>query len=655
MKRHSSHNTLTALLILLLSNAATSLFAQPLYSIRNDPDNNKRKIIDIKPAVRSAPFVVQTRNVLDNPGYRRPEIPHRPFEMVNPKTRKPLSPEAMLTIKINDSVTKKTTVKQFFAELNEMERALNLRGRTLRVSHTFADLKPDFNNAPYLKKGMLTKGFISTSFNTNSNPPSYFTVTGQLVPNKKFIAISNMSVPKAIEWKTNLYIAERFENHGTVEFPAEWSNVSLSSANRKIFPVILEITKGFAGLIKKIDWQVSDVPFDGTIKDVNLPQVKKTITSSSPVFSTAVRGTDILPDAKASSYASAFIDLSQIEPIPAQPKPYYIRAVCYDAAGDVSKVTGQVIATYGYTPKPFKIAPQEDNSVPGFSYAYPSDPSSPFGLYVKGEGFSTKKRTRYQDDNYDVLITTGIKFKGAADLGLKYFNFASIADGNAPKTKNLSIIKGDFTAIAGSGTGTGNTTEAQGVSLKMNILEGFYTPSIDFTTKIPGTDNISLEYTVKEPINWELINTRFFIGPVPFSIKAKIGGEAGLELGGFVNMSPGYYAFNGRIKPYLHTYFTASGGVDAVIAFATLNADVNPVLNIDMPVLFSSNGKSLDFTNEISALNGRVYLKVGFFYPCPDLGKIVGWISGDEDMPLCECSWEWKIFDFKGYNEVFRY
>src|ERR1044071_5605810 len=122
-------------------------------------------------------------------------------------------------------------------------------------------------------------------------------------------------------------------------------------------------------------------------------------------------------------------------------------------------------------------------------------------------------------------------------------------------------------------------------------MEGLYNSEIGFTEKIPGTDNISLNYTVKQPLDVELLNTRFMIGPVPFKVTVGIGGEAGVELSGQVNTKT--YDMTGTIRPYISSRFYASGGVDAIIAYATLNAEVDPLLSINMPVTFSSDGKSL--------------------------------------------------------------
>lgn len=629
-------------------------FAQPIYTVRNDPANSKRKIIDIKPATRKLSTVIQTRNALDAVKFKRPELPFKAFEMRHPKTGKELNPNAIITIKYNDSVQKKATVKEFFDELNAMEKALTARGRTLRVASTFTDLKPGFVAGPYLKEPKLPAGYNRSVFKTNSNPRGY-AINGKPLYIKPLTENNlNTNAFKMVDWEPALYIADRYSNHGTTEFPAEWVKSSMSDGGRSIFPLILEVPKGIEPLIKRIDWQVSVTPFDDTWKEVNIPGLKKTGTVPTVSFSKGIRGVDILPAVMKSVYAPFYVDLSQVEPVPQNTvKYYFIRAIAYSAANDVLKISPQVVAAYGFKPSKLKIAVPEVNSVPGFNYSFPSESSIPFGLFIKGEGFTTKKTTKYTDPEFENLATTGFKFSGKATLGLRYFNFMSIVNDNEPSSKELNVLKAHFNAVAGMGTSPTGQNEAQGIRLDLDIMDGLYKPSIDFSTKVPGTDNISLDYTISEPINWELVNTRFFIGPVPMKISASVGGEAGIQLSGFMNTAN--FEMKGSIRPYLKTYFTASGGVDAIIAYATLNAEVNPLLEINMPVLVSSQGKALDFTNNIAALNGRVYLAVGFYYPCPSLEKIVGWLSGDEDLPLCECKWEYNIFDFKGYNETFKY
>ena len=642
-----------ALLFTILSTFILSQAqSQQLYSIRQDPDNPKRKIVDIKPAVRKAPMIVQRGNMLTT-AVKRPALRYDSFTMVHPKTGRQLDPNKTMTIKFNDSVTKTMTVKEYYDQVNELERQLTLGGRSLRIPATLADLKENFIPASYQQQPKMGFGFKSAGFKTNSNPsPSYNAKTG-LPIQSKFIT-GNMSVGtntfNVIPWEPALFIAASTADQGTPEFPAKWVTQSNIIPGRNTFPVILAVPSGYSGLVKRIDWLVSTQPFDETLVDPNPPGVMLGSTIMNPQFTNSILGLDIIPNAMNNKYVYFTVNLgAKAGPPPAQPKLYFIRTMEYDAAGELLKISPQVAAVYGGTAKELKVAWPETNTVPTFNYSYPPDASVPFGLYVRGSGFSTNKHRFWKNDTDKYMTTDGFSFKASATLGLRYFNFMSIVDANAPRSKELNIISASFVA----GSGVGIPPYEQGVKLSLNILDGFMKPEIDFAAQAGGSTSIPINHTIKQPMDWEILSTRFFIGPVPFRITAKVGGEAGIELSGNVNTTT--FDFQGSIRPYLKTYFTASGGVDAVIAYATLNAEVNPLLEISMPVKFSSSGQALTFSNNIAGLYGRVYLAVGFYYPCPSLSKIVGFLSGDDPLPLCECRWEWNIFDWKGFNESFNY
>lgn len=647
------NNILASVILVIAMLISQNLFAQQRYTVRADPKNAKRKIIDLEPVSKKATFIIQTKNALDVPKFARQPIAFKPFEMRNPKTGKALNPDAVLTIKMPDGTERKTTVKQYFEQLNKLEEALSARGRTLRVSNTFNDLRPNFNNNAYTVQPKLNAGYRTTTFKTN--PPKKNNNGGIIGSNIIIAPTVSPTVFNVINWDAKLFVSKFYSNHGTPEFPTEWGTVSGTSLGRKVYPIIVQVPKGMDGLIKRIDWQVSDQPFDGTIKDVNVPNVKLSGAINPLQWSMSIRGSDLIPDYKSSKFAYDYIDLSKIETEPVQKvKPFYIRTIAYDQTGEILKISNTATANYGAINKPFKIATPETNTVPGFNYQFPEAGSSiPFGVFIKGSGFSTYKNKAYTDDTYEILKTTGYKVSASAALGIKYFNFLSIVNDNEPATKDLTIIKGNFIAALGNVPSYGKND--QGVKLTISMLDDVIPPyEIGFTTPVPNVPNtISLDYDVVQKLDMGLLDSRFFIGPVPIRITAGITGEAGLKLFGQFNNQT--FEASGGIKPFLNTRFYASGGVDAIIAYATLNAEVNPLLSLEMPVTFSSSATPLTFNTNLSGLAGRVYLKVGFYYPCPSLEKIVGWLSGDEDLPLCECNWEYNIFDFPGFTHSMNY
>jgi len=60
---------------------------------------------------------------------RRPAIPFKPFDMVDPKTGKPVAGNTVITLPNNG---KKVTAQQYYAQLNQVEQWLTQRGYSLR-------------------------------------------------------------------------------------------------------------------------------------------------------------------------------------------------------------------------------------------------------------------------------------------------------------------------------------------------------------------------------------------------------------------------------------------------------------------------------------------------------------------------------------------
>src|SRR5688572_11502847 len=159
---------------------AETMAAQVFYNTRVDPNNTKRKIIDLPKIVKKVVPFNPTKNTLDAAIVKRPPIAYKAFELKDPKTGKALDPARVVSLKMPDGKTRKTTVKQFFDELNKMEEALAAKGRTLRIPATFSDLKPNFNRNSYSKVPKLNKGFQTTGFKTNNY--AYKRNPGPMIP-----------------------------------------------------------------------------------------------------------------------------------------------------------------------------------------------------------------------------------------------------------------------------------------------------------------------------------------------------------------------------------------------------------------------------------------------------------------------------------------
>lgn len=646
-------SSLRLLVALGLSIVCISGFAQQRYTITPDPKSPGRRIITLNPVRQRASLVEQKQNALDaEAAYRRPAIPFKPFEMINPRTKKPIKPDAKFTLTLPNGRKRNFTAKQFFDELNELEKQLCLRGHSLRLKDAFTGMRVVPVSIPPGKTPGMNVGFVNKSirFDKPVSEGKGKQPTGPVIPIKPVTAASvDFTKVNLAAWDATLYIAETTSDHGTTEFPVVWVPASLANKGRNKFPLLIQVPNGFEKLVTKAVWQVSEKPFDNTLKnysaDVIVSDVYNTLN-----WSKAYRGVDMIKDNGKYMFAGVTVNMSSIpEPVD-DVKVYYTRVLLYNASGEMIKSSSVAGLAYGGKPGKIYVPLVNNNTVPGFGYSFPSSPDIPFGLFVRGGGLNSKKIETGSDNG---VIPIGYRISADAQLGFRYFNFLSLVDNAEPKSKELSVLRGTFTAIAGKSTSPSNQDEKEGVNLAIDVLEGFYKENIPLTETLPGT-GISLNYSVKQSLDKEVLNTRFFIGPVPVRISAGFGGEAGLEMSGTANLAT--KSVYGSIKPYLNSTFTASGGVDAIIAYATLNAKLDPLLSISLPVTFnSSSATGLSFEGSLKALYGKVYLKVGFYYPCPDLEKIIGWLSGDEEVPLCECNWEYNIFDFPGYEHRWTY
>lgn len=641
---------LSFLLLLTLYGASSAQAGN--YTERKDPANAKRTIVEFKPVTRDLPTRALTRNLLENSNVQRAPITYVPFELKNPRNGKALNPSATLKITMPDKRIVTTTVKDFYDQVNAMEKALCAQGRSLRMANAFADFNPNLNPVPSNAVPSLSPGYQTISFsiapqaNTGprvpSTPPTNVQISGPTA--------AQLGVLSNFSWKTSLYVAASGSDHGTNEFPAEWSSVSLAQQGRTNFPFLIQVPDGMTKLVQKIDWMVSDTPFDDAAKVITIKAYKKQGTLSPVNWNKSIKGTLNLIEHKNSSYAALYINFAEIEPLPIDKvKPFYVRAVLYNQTGEIIARTPQVVAMYGSAKQELKMPISQYSGTSDFNYGFPSNyEDAPFGIYLKGTGFNSVKTRIIDVYSKKDFGTQGYALKGGATLGIKYYNFERIVDSKQPINSDFVLLSINLDAAAGNPAMPvyGQQLKA-GARLSLNVLNGLYQPYYEFKTAVPGQPNtLSLDYTFKENLNVELFDYRFLIGPVPVRVYGGIKGEAGVVLSGFLNMSS--FEASGKIEPYMETALIAGGGVDAVIAYALVEAQIDPLLHVKLPVSFASQGANapvVDFDQaSIGGLGGKVFLKAGFYYPCPDLGKVVGFITGDEPLPLCECAWEYNIF-----------
>jgi hypothetical protein len=573
----------------------------------------KPEIVDKSAKPKLGVEVRAQQNLLDSSDQRRTAIPFQRFEMVHPATRKPLNPNAELRLPAVEpgGRVRVTTVKQFYDELNALEQELNKHGRSLRQPNTFADLKPKFNMQTYQQA--LVQNLNASNLGSNTPFATTFDVD------------------------TTLYVSDKTADEGTPEFPAKWVQQSFPNKGRKKFVFLLEAYKASSQLIKKVEWQVSANP--------SFTQKKWSGVATTSSWGLSHLGLDLLKT-KGNAYASFVIDfgaIPDINPEPqGEPKNYFVRVIPYDAEGKPFKPSTIAIARYGAKEEFLEIHYQATDTAEGFNLNLPPDSISPFGVYVRGQGFAMTKAVKTTPSG---IVPLGFKAGASAQVGMRVFNFLSIVDSSAPKNFEQDVLNLDFAVATGEEIGP----ETNRLHLDIQFL-GESVPNMPVNQNLPnGSVAIPLSYNPNKKIDYPILNMWFSIGPVPIHINAELKGEVGVHLNGTVD--PKALQITGTINPYIHTSFTGRGGVDAVIAYAKLEASIDPLFNADFTAKFDSKGSKLvTMSKNLDYLKGRVSLVAGFYYPCPSLKKIVGFITGDEDLPLCEQKWQYDIFEFPPKN-----
>jgi hypothetical protein len=471
------------------------------------------------------------------------------------------------------------------------------------------------------------------------------------VYNKKLVPANNLpgSIKiKPLDVNPEFYIS--FDGKlGNSEFPAEWVKQSSSFTTQTDLLFLVRMPAEYKSLITRIDWQVSDKPFESMPGELNPPFVKLNGTVPSIAWQGGVQGMNMLPDFNKFIYHPVKINIWQIDKLPPQAKKmYYARAICYGIGQQSYVISEPVIVPYGHVENKLKLSMPKTNDTEPINTDFPSaSENAPFGFYAKSYGPTTTHYTRYIAPEYEKLETIGYSARAGTSLGVRYFNFLSIVDSKVPKTSTLNLLEAKFSSASGE---VYDSQKPTGAYLNLSVL-GKSLESIPLGDPQKGL--VELNYSLDGPAHeLGLFDDWFLVGYVPVHIKAAIQAKVGLDLKGTYN--PFENKVSATLTPRVNTLFHAFGGVDAVLAYATINAKVDPLLNVGLPMTINgSANKPLSTKMTIDALQGKVFLKVGFFYPCPSVSKVVGWITGDEELPLCECTWVYNIFDWSGFHEEF--
>ena len=659
MKSSKTKQTVSLLLIAIMFNLTflpfTKVAAQTndlKVKVRPDPVNPKRKIIELPRIQQKAQVIRLKQNVLDAPQFRRSAIPFQKFEMVSP-SGKPLDPNQIIPLPDG----RKITVKEFYDQSNKVEESLNQRGYSLRTAGTFDNIKLSISRQT-IANGMIPVGAKKITQTELNNIKTGITAAGKTSSNVTVGKINLGTVKNVLPGIVGKLFASGSTNitGQTSEFPAIWNSTS-SECSGGTCSLLIKIPKGLAQNYGKLVWQVSAVPFETVIDPLQAPNVVKVgIMKSDWNFITGkIKEDGVQSAGGGSDFSYMQFDINFAAFLPQNTKgKYYVRAVLTDQNNGSPGVTQSIALEVDTIPGGFGEL-EIPQTQPSTIYKQPNksfpDDDSPFGFYFHKNNLSGTKTTLAGK-------TTGYRVSGGAELGVRYYNFEHLVNSDKPKSNEQSLLGAQFEAVVGpGGDGKGNTNGTQGARLVLSIAGQ--------ETVIPLTDQESVptgEYSLNYGPNSQEIDQQLLYIVIPLIpvvnivIEAKITGSYGYELSGKVNFMDN--SAGGNLRLFVKTDFKSKADLEFPlgIAYVGMRGTSLPLFNAEINSSFSSDGKAtVTQIGSYKALVIDVSLTAGFYHPCPpvkQIKKLWGYITGDEDTPLCQTEWNYNILENKnGYED----
>ena len=569
-------------------------------------------------------------NLLDaTPGYRKAAIKFVPFQ---PDASKGYSDTKVYSWADPLGNQHTATGKEILDEVNKLEESLNERGHSLRDKKAFDGLtsplklvaKNDLTNCLITNK-VKEPSVKKYNLNIGANPKKYTVV-------KNLIASTVYS-----------YFGDVVTN--AAEFKIGWLNSSAlftRNGNNASANMELVFQPAMYAKVNKCVVDVSDNAGSSTLFSTTV-DVKKPTATFQPYnytmgFGDAIEPQYVAKDYVMRTYNLVFLNVGNIlPPATRYAKPYYVTLKFYDAAGNlVTTNQPNQLVLNNQLPMPINIPANGGKQYASYDYEFLDPGIHCFGFFSRSTGFSADYHS--QNTGYDGIDKT-TSVKANMEIGVKYYNWKRLIDGNAPATKDFVLFGY-------------NISSEEKYYKADNGMSGIRVPGFkkedpdQGTVTLLGTTydlNNTNENSFSEKIEEEIANVDFFIGPVPCNITVSVSGS--------VSMSVDYQStsrtdIKTNLTPHGDITMHGSGGVDAKILYAKVFADIN-LLSIDMPYSLEVNNQDnnrnskIDAQLKVGGLSGQVYFQAGFCIPIPLVDDI------------CK-SFRIDILNWKGFEKSFK-
>lgn len=570
--------------------------------------------------------VVMKENLLDrSPGFKKAPIrfvplagdpakgydPEKTYSWVNPQTGERHSAKG----------------KEILAMTNDMEKALNERGHSLREKTPFIQLSLQL---PVVAKNDLSRCVIKNQV-TNKNTRGNSTGNGGTIPAINRLKINNGRIDTRIKTMVDATVysyvgniitnAREFRN-GTLGSSVQMTrNGSSITADLMLVipPALMNKAAGCAVALSTTQ--------NGSVVTTAKLNIKSPSATIAPVsggysitYEDCIEPQNMPRDYLMRIYTLELGNTGYNFPVAGtQPNYYYATISFYDAAGQlINTYQPNQVVFNNQLPMPINIAVSKQSQYNGFNYELTDPGLHAFGFYASSAGFSSSYSANdfgYNGKDRKASVSADMS------IGVKYYNFRQLVNSSEPLSEQFVLFGYKLTSeekyyradgvppirVPGSG---GLKKEAPDYGV-VTLLGKDY--------DLRNTNLTSFEEIINKPVT----DIRFFIGPVPCRVSVDITGKVSVAA---EYQSSSNCDIRAILNPHADVSLRASGGVDAYsIAYAKVVADVN-LLTIDMPYVLTADNTakstSIQPTLSVGGLAGQIYFQAGLCIPIPFVDDI---------------------------------
>jgi hypothetical protein len=347
-------------------------------------------------------------------------------------------------------------------------------------------------------------------------------------------------------------------------------------------------------------------------------------------------------------------------PPPAEAKYYFVRVLpvwAWNPATLLGMPSNQVVVRYGVAvPGPPVVLSTYDASTSGAHrlFEWPAGQGRDFQVWLDTQGFDFRSGKLNG-------VPVGISGDAHVMLRGRTFNPASLVDAGQPRTIEYTLAGVEFAVAAGVDVSSQSAfNQGDGIAPRARItLHAPGGTTLNLVDEV-GTESSNLNFecgTVGGGFNPESHVVLWF-GPVPVDMRIGARIDYGVTCMGKIVSDPNEVRL--FAQPFVTANVYASAGTDLVIAWAKLESQV--ILAEERIFVEMDTGSPNDIfagRHELSnVLEGRMYFTVGFYHPCPpveQVEKLWGYITGDDEVPLCSTSFEETLLNTpEGYSNSAR-